>query len=119
MEKSIFDGFGDSKNYYGFTTKINDKLNPTFSDYDEIVKIMGQRGRILCIVYEDKSKNKMDTKLHVHGIIRFDRAPLFRTLFPKGVHSRFELLYDEEGWKRYISKNEDKDEDFIKTHYMF
>lgn len=87
---------------YGFTYKCNDKKIVDETDYQSILATLHKRGHVIDVIYEkDKSG-----KLHIHGIVEFERrAPLFKTMCPKGFHSKFEELYDIEGWYRYLYKD--------------
>lgn len=86
---------------YGFSIKRNDVKAPTQQDYMPILKGLSRKGDIIEFIYETDSKGK----LHIHGILEVNKTPYFKTLVPKGYGTKFELIYDLEGWKRYMHKD--------------
>lgn len=110
---------------YGFTVKRNDKPKPTHEDYQKFLRLLASRGDIIDFTYEEKTKNGNPTKLHIHGVVTFLRNPYFKQLCPKGFHTKFEELYDIDGWRRYTQKNLHDDpisaakEIIDNTKYMF
>lgn len=101
-------------NEYGFTIKCNIYKEPTESSYEIVLNNIRKKGELLCMVYEDKTKGGRPTKLHIHGVCRLPRNIYFRFLCPDGYHTQFEQIYDISGWKRYMNKNNFKnDNDLI------
>lgn len=100
----------DSKEaLYGFTYRYNGNYEPTKEQYDRILKMLRERGSVIDYVFEDRAKSGRPTRLHIHGIIKFNKkAPRFSSLMWFGCKSKFELLYNVEGWRSYITKNQCK-----------
>lgn len=87
--------------FYGYTYKCNVKVDPQREDYLTALQSLRLSGEIIELRFETDSK----LKLHIHGIVRFNRAnPYFKRLCPKGYSTKFEQLLDYDGWMRYISK---------------
>lgn len=95
---------------YGFTIKDlkTKETNLNESVYEFMVlKDWAKRGKIISKVYEDKRKDGSKARLHVHGVIEFDKKPFIQTLCKKGFAVKLEEIYDLDGWIRYIDKNTD------------
>lgn len=91
---------------YGFTYRFNGNYEPTKEQYDRILKNLRNRGTVIDYVYEDCDKSGKPTRLHIHGIIKFDKKnPYFKSLMWFGCKSHFELIYNRQGWEAYIKKN--------------
>lgn len=75
------------------------------SHYEEILHMLRKHGSILDLVYEDKNKQGLKCRLHIHGIIDFQSIPRLTTLIPKGYSVKFDKIYNLEQFQRYIHKN--------------
>jgi len=108
---------------YAFTYKINNKQIPEHQDYSEVLGLLNKKGQIIDFVYEYDSKHK----LHIHGIVELKKNPFFKTMVPPGVHSRFEVITDIDGWRNYMYKDKIKsiresqqqDAEYLQTNYIF
>lgn len=90
---------------YGFTMRINSGTAEAI-EYRKLIYQLEKAADVISWVFEDRTKSGRQTRLHVHGVCRlFSKRVRFGTLFRDGVHTRFENIYDEEGWNRYITKN--------------
>lgn len=100
---------------YAFTYKIDDVEDPSEYDYEaRILGILRRKYDLIDHVYEHDSKGK----LHVHGIVDFGfKVPRFTTMVPKGIHSNHKMIYDLDGWRRYLLKEQRSQID--NTQYMF
>jgi len=100
-----YDNIKDYKSY-GLTFKIMNKTNLVLEDYKDVIKKVQDRSELFNYVVEDKSKNGSPCKLHIHGIAYFKVMPRFSTFSQHGLHTRFEPIYDKQGWLRYMNKNQ-------------
>lgn len=98
---------GSMKDYkcYGLTFKYMNKENPTLDDYKKLIVRVQQRSDLFNYVYEEKSKNGSPCKGHIHGVAYFKTTPRFAAFSEYGLHTRFELIYNFDGWHRYAMKN--------------
>lgn len=89
---------------YCFTYKKNHGKpeDILMTDYSEVLSHLNEKGKLVAYEFE-KDKNG---RLHVHGIVEFERTPQFKKMVPHGFHSHFEVMYNEEGWKKYMKKNQ-------------
>jgi len=98
---------------FGFTYKSNLTGKPQQEDYLPVLKLLAQKGTVMDFSFEHDSKKR----LHIHGIIKFNRRnPLFRSMIPYGFHSHFEPIYNIEGWRKYITKD---DHAYFQENYAF
>lgn len=96
---------------YGFTYKKL-KQDPSEEEYKAIVKQLESKGEVISYVSEEDSKGK----LHIHGVIRLRKKnPYFKSLNFEGFHSKYEPIYDLDGWNRYMLKHNKIDN----KQYMF
>lgn len=114
--------YGDK--LFGFTYKgVKQGSNPTKIDYLKIIDVLNKRGTVLDYRYEKDSKGK----LHIHGIVKFTRTPLFRSLHFPYYSQKYEEIYDMAGWERYIGKSSRTvyeseqlaDEHYCEQFYLF
>jgi len=92
---------------FGITVKANHLPNPTEQDYAKILDRISKRAQEFDFIWEDQKKDGSPCKLHFHGVVKFQKIPLFHTIldgFP-GFHMRHEVIYDIDGWTRYAMKN--------------
>lgn len=93
---------------YGFTIKDlkTKEIMLNEQSYENILKEWRARGSIDMLVYEDKTKSGEKARLHIHGIIKFDKKPFIQSLCKKGYAVKLEEIYDLKGWEKYCSKNQ-------------
>lgn len=91
------------KTDYAFSIKYLSIRYPTKEDYDIIKEIWEKQGvEIKKMIYE---KDKID-KLHVHGIMTLDSGFYRQKLMLPAVNINIQKIYNEEGWERYIAKQQ-------------
>lgn len=92
---------------YGFTVKDThtSEIRLNEESYQEVINLLNKKGKILDIIYENKNKKGDKCRLHIHGVVMFDRIPRFNNLFPTGYSTKIEKINCMEAWNKYISKN--------------
>ncbi len=102
---------------FAFTYKcVKSNYVPTKVDYQMIMDQISKKGVILDYRYEKDSKGK----LHIHGVIKFSRTPLFKSLHFTYYSQFYEEIYDINGWNKYIGKNSPnvfESEQLADSHY--
>lgn len=94
------------RNLYAFTLKETFTKEHLLTEcaYSLVLNNLRARGTILYCVFERKGKGGRKARLHCHGVIEFDKIPRLTTLCPPTFSTKFEKIYDEDGWKKYINK---------------
>lgn len=100
--------------YFGFTYKCMNIADPQEIHYEDVIARLNNKGIVEDYVLEKDKKGR----LHIHGVVQFDRTPLFSSLTKYGYAQKFEELYNTERWLKYIHK-EEQDLDYFKTNYAF
>jgi len=103
------------KNMYGLTISLNTKKDPTTDDYKPALDKIRIKGDFHNIVFENMTKDHKPTKLHIHALVKFRRNILINSIRIYGFHLKFEPIYDQKGWTKYMFKNSRIDN----TEYMF
>lgn len=89
---------------YAFTYTFNAprKYRVTTNDYDCVLIKLEQFGSIKDKTYELGSRDI----LHIHGVIEMSSKVKYTDLQIPSYSSRFEKLYNYEGWLNYIHKDD-------------
>ena len=98
---------------YGYTVKDN---RPETTDYQSFFDRCEKFGVKITHKYpEYDSKGK----LHIHGIMQIPKGFYRKKICMDGLHIKLVEIYDEAGWKRYITKDQPKKVQkplFVKTN---
>lgn len=96
--------------HWAFTIKYVKHESMSMTDdhitekYEEILSSWNSRKNVK-VIYRNYERDKQN-RLHIHGIIESTRRLYFKPLMKHGFTMKFELIYDEAGWKKYITKEE-------------
>jgi len=105
-----------NSNVYGFTYNSKKKGIVTEQDFNPVLDVLRKSGNVVEYQCEDLNKKGMQCKLHIHGILEFNRRnPYLKKLCVTGFQMKWELIYDYDGWNRYCCKQTKIDN----TTYMF
>lgn len=90
---------------WAFTIKkLGGKPNSiTLADYSDVLELYAKSGKISHSTEERDSSGR----LHIHGILELKKHFFIKKLCRNGFHMKFDELFDEEGWRRYINKSFD------------
>lgn len=105
---------------WAFTVKMTGAgANPTKEDYESVLARFNVYGFVKCHAFEDDSTGR----LHIHGIVLLRPGFWRKNLCFDGYHTKLELVYNEQGWLRYISKDRKELKDMnakdYKSFYLF
>jgi len=112
---------GVNAKLYGFTLKETRSPEALLSetDYQVALNAIQRRGDILDLHYESTKSNGAKARLHVHGLVEFDRIPLLTSICPSNFSTKFEKIYDLEGWNKYCTKDRHIYNRIDNKEYMF
>lgn len=110
---------------YGITITQSHYRWPSPIDYEEIIEKLERKGfNFLDYKYEVgkfKRKNVQTGKLHVHGIVEYNKVemPYFKSFLPYGTDIKLEKIYNMKGWTKYTNKDDDsnKIQKYLLSHF--
>lgn len=92
----------DKHTLFAFTVKDN-RVDST--DYDQFFDNLTKHK---CIVECKYPEYDAKGKLHYHGVAQVPKSLLRKKLVLAGLHVKLDEVYDQEGWLRYIKKDQPK-----------
>lgn len=98
---------------WAFTIKKLGDDKVTIHDYIDIISRLNVYGYVKDVEQERDSTGK----LHIHGIILLRPGFWRKHLCFQGYHTKLENMYDEKGWKRYITKDKKELKDINSKEY--
>lgn len=88
---------------YKKNVKACDRDKVTNEDYDPVLDMINQSGKVISYVFEyDSLKRK-----HIHGIAELDHKVKYRQMKLKGFSSLWKKIFDYQGWCNYLKKDQD------------
>jgi len=87
---------------WAFTIKDN-RVDST--DYNQFFDLCKKNHCVIDCSYKELDKKG---KLHLHGIINIPKECYRKKLLPNGLHMKLKMLFNEQGWDEYITKDQRK-----------